>query len=33
MFEPVHGMGKMQPYINKLSDGQIVDVVAYFRTF
>jgi len=27
------GMGKMQPYKDKLSDGQIKDVVAYFRTF
>jgi len=28
-----NGMGKMQPYKDKLSDGQIKDVVAYFRTF
>ena len=28
-----NGMGKMQPYKDKLSDAQIKDVVAYFRTF
>ena len=34
MIEAVHnGMGKMQPYKDKLSDAQIKDVVAYFRTF
>jgi len=34
MVEAVHnGMGKMQPYKDKLSDAQIKDVVAYFRTF
>ena len=27
------GMGKMQPYKDKLTDAQIKDVVAYFRTF
>ena len=34
MIEAVrNGMGKMQPYKDKLSDAQIKDVVAYFRTF
>ena len=34
MVEAVHnGMGKMQPYKDKLSDAEIKDVVAYFRTF
>lgn len=34
MVEAVHnGMGKMQPYKDKLSDSQINEVVAYFRTF
>jgi mono/diheme cytochrome c family protein len=28
-----NGMGKMQPYKDKLNDAQIKDVVAYFRTF
>ena len=28
-----NGMGKMQPYKDKLSDAQIKDAVAYFRTF
>jgi mono/diheme cytochrome c family protein len=28
-----NGMGKMQPYKDKLSDSQIKDLVAYFRTF
>ena len=28
-----NGMGKMQPYKDKLSDGRIKDVVAYSRTF
>jgi mono/diheme cytochrome c family protein len=28
-----NGMGKMQPYKDKLSDAQIKDVVTYFRTF
>lgn len=28
-----NGMGKMQPYKDKLSDAQIKDVVSYFRTF
>jgi len=27
------GMGKMQPYKDKLTDAQINDVVGYFRTF
>ncbi len=27
------GMGKMQPYKDKLTDAQIKDAVAYFRTF
>jgi mono/diheme cytochrome c family protein len=27
------GMGKMQPYKDKLTDAQIKDSVAYFRTF
>ncbi len=27
------GMGKMQPYKDKLTDAQIKDVVVYFRTF
>ena len=34
MIEAVkNGMGKMQPYKDKLSDAQIKDSVAYFRTF
>ncbi len=34
MVDAVHnGMGKMQPYKDKLTDAQIKDVVAYFRTF
>jgi mono/diheme cytochrome c family protein len=28
-----NGMGKMQPYKDKLSDAQIKDVVQHFRTF
>lgn len=28
-----NGMGKMQPYKEKLSDAQIKDAVTYFRTF
>jgi cytochrome c6 len=28
-----NGMGKMQPYKDKLSDAQIKDVVEHFRTF
>jgi mono/diheme cytochrome c family protein len=28
-----NGMGKMQPYKDKLTDAQIKDSVAYFRTF
>ncbi|MFZ0746611.1 MAG: cytochrome c [Terracidiphilus sp.] len=28
-----NGMGKMQPYKDKLTDAQIKDAVAYFRTF
>jgi mono/diheme cytochrome c family protein len=28
-----NGMGKMQPYKEKLTDAQIKDAVAYFRTF
>lgn len=28
-----NGMGKMQPYKDKLSDAQIKDAVGYFRTF
>ena len=33
MVEAVHnGMGKMQAYKDKLTDAQIKDVVAYFRT-
>jgi mono/diheme cytochrome c family protein len=28
-----NGMGKMQPYKDKLTDAQINDVVAYFRGF
>lgn len=28
-----NGMGKMQAYKGKLTDAQIKDVVAYFRTF
>lgn len=28
-----NGMGKMQPYKDKLSDAQIKDAVVYFRTF
>jgi cytochrome c6 len=34
MIDAVHnGMGKMQPYKDKLSDAQIKDAVQYFRTF
>ena len=34
MFDAVHdGMGKMQPYKDKLTDAQIKDAVGYFRTF
>ncbi|MGA8041756.1 MAG: cytochrome c [Terracidiphilus sp.] len=34
MIEAVeNGMGKMQPYKGKLTDAQVKDVVAYFRTF
>ncbi len=34
MIDAVHnGMGKMQPYKDKLSDAQIKDAVTYFRTF
>ena len=34
MIDAVHnGMGKMQPYKDKLSDSQIKDAVTYFRTF
>lgn len=34
MIEAVkNGMGKMQPYKDKLSDAQIKDAVGYFRTF
>ena len=34
MIEAVHnGMGKMQAYKDKLTDEQIKDAVAYFRTF
>lgn len=28
-----NGMGKMQPYKDKLTDAQIKDTVTYFRTF
>jgi len=28
-----NGMGKMQPYKDKLTDAQIKDVVTYFRSF
>ena len=28
-----NGMGKMQPYKDKLTDAQIKDVVGHFRTF
>ncbi|KAA6460201.1 cytochrome c [Acidobacteria bacterium AB60] len=28
-----NGMGKMKPYKDKLTDAQIKDAVAYFRTF
>jgi cytochrome c6 len=28
-----NGMGKMQPFKDKLTDAQIEDAVAYFRTF
>jgi len=28
-----NGMGKMQPYKDKLTDAQIKDAVSYFRTF
>ena len=28
-----NGMGKMQPYKDKLSDDQIKEAVTYFRTF
>jgi mono/diheme cytochrome c family protein len=34
MIEAVkNGMGKMQPYKDKLTDAQIKDVVVHFRTF
>ena len=34
MIGAVHdGMGKMQPYKDKLTDAQIKDAVDYFRTF
>src|SRR5579863_782979 len=34
MIDAVHdGMGKMQPYKDKLTDAQIKDAVQYFRTF
>ena len=34
MIDAVHdGMGKMQPYKDKLTDAQIKDAVVYFRTF
>ena len=34
MIEAVkNGMGKMQPYKDRLTDAQIKDVVGYFRTF
>jgi mono/diheme cytochrome c family protein len=34
MIDAVHnGMGKMQPYKDKLTDPQIKDAVTYFRTF
>lgn len=34
MTHAVHnGMGKMQPYKEKLTDAQIKDAVDYFRTF
>lgn len=34
MIEAVkNGMGKMQPYKDKLGDAQIKDAVGYFRTF
>ncbi len=34
MIAAVHdGMGKMQPYKDKLTDAQIKDAVTYFRTF
>lgn len=34
MIAAVHdGMGKMQPYKDKLTDAQIKDAVEYFRTF
>ena len=34
MIDAVHnGMGKMQPYKDKLTDAQIKDAVEYFRTF
>jgi mono/diheme cytochrome c family protein len=34
MIEAVRdGMGKMQPYKDKLTDAQMKDVVVYFRTF
>jgi mono/diheme cytochrome c family protein len=28
-----NGMGKMQPYKDKMTDAQIKTVVGYFRTF
>jgi cytochrome c6 len=28
-----NGMGKMQPFKDKLTDAQVKDAVAYFRTF
>jgi len=34
MIDAVHdGMGKMQPFKDKLTDAQIKDAVSYFRTF
>jgi mono/diheme cytochrome c family protein len=34
MIDAVHnGMGKMQPYKDKLTDAQIKDAVQHFRTF
>ena len=34
MIDAVHnGMGKMQPYKDKLTDAQIKEAVEYFRTF
>jgi len=28
-----NGMGKMQPFKDKLTEAQVKDAVAYFRTF